>query len=191
MAGLGEIDLALNTALKAGAPGVILLHCTSGYPTPFSEADLATIPNLSETFGVPVGLSDHTDGVSSAIAATALGACLIEKHYTIRRSDGGPDAAFSLEPDELALLAKTCRNAFAAIGAVRHVRAASEERSAKVRRSLYVVEDIAAGAPLTAQNVRSIRPGLGLEPRFYDEVLGRKARQALKRGTPLNWTDIS
>jgi pseudaminic acid synthase len=191
MASLGEIDRALEAATRAGAPGVILLHCTSGYPTPFSEADLATIPNLMETFGVPVGLSDHTDGVSSSVAAIALGASLVEKHYTIRRADGGPDAAFSLEPDELRTLVTTCRNAHAAIGHVRHKRAASEERSAKVRRSLYVVADIAVGEALTPANVRSIRPGLGLEPRHWDDVIGRIARHPLKRGTPLAWTDIA
>jgi N-acetylneuraminate synthase len=190
MASLGEIDDAVNAALRKGANGVILLHCTSGYPTPFTDADLRTIPNLAQTFGVPVGLSDHTDGISSPIAAVALGASVVEKHFTHRRSEGGPDAAFSLEPAEFADMAKACRNAFAALGQVRHKRAASEEASAKVRRSLYAVADIAAGEILTSANVRSIRPGFGLPPKYLPEILGKRARFAISRGTPLGWPQI-
>lgn len=190
MATLGEIDEAVNAALKGGSGGLALLHCTSGYPTPFSEADLRTIPNLGETFGVPVGLSDHTDGVSSSIAAIALGASIIEKHFTYLRSEGGPDAAFSLEPEELAALTKNCRSAWEALGRVRHTRAASEAGYVSFRRSLYAVDDIPAGAPLTPQNVRSIRPGLGLPPKHLNEILGKKARTAIARGTPLAWSLI-
>lgn len=190
MASLGEIDDAVNAVMRKGSGGLILLHCTSGYPTPFADSDLRTIPNLSQTFGVPVGLSDHTDGISSPVAAIALGACVIEKHFTHARAEGGPDAAFSLEPAEFAQMAAACRNAYAALGRVRHTRAASEEGSAKVRRSLYAVADIAAGEPLTSRNVRSIRPGLGLPPKHLAEILGRPARETIKRGTPLAWRHV-
>lgn len=191
MATRAEIGEAVNAALKNGAAGLALLHCTSGYPTPFAEADLRTIPDLAREFGVPVGLSDHTDGVSSAIAAIALGGCIIEKHFTMLRSEGGPDAAFSLEPGELGELTKSCRNAWEALGGVRRERAASEAGFVKFRRSLYVVADIAEGEPLTKSNVRSIRPGLGLPPKHLKDVLGRRAKAAITRGTPLSWEHLA
>lgn len=187
MATRSEIDDAVNAALKRGRGGLALLHCTSGYPTPFAEADLRTIPDLSARYGVPVGLSDHTEGVSSAIAAIALGGSIIEKHFTHLRSEGGPDAAFSLEPQELAALCKSCRNAWDALGSVRQTRSASEAGYVKYRRSLYAVADIAQGEVLTAKNVRSIRPGLGLPPKHIFEILGKRARSAISRGTPLAW----
>ncbi len=137
--------------------------------------------------GVVVGLSDHTLTTATAVAAVALGAAIVEKHVTLRRADGGPDAAFSLEPDELARLVADCHTAFAALGRVTYERSSSERGSMVFRRSLYVVEDVAAGEAFTARNVRSIRPGYGLPPKHLPSVLGRKARTALKRGTPLAW----
>lgn len=187
MASRIEIGEAVNAAMRGGRGGLALLHCTSGYPTPFTDADLRTIPDLQRAFGVPVGLSDHTHGVSSPVAAIALGASIIEKHFTHSRSEGGPDSAFSLEPDELGELARVCRNAWEALGSVRTHRAESESEYAKYRRSLYVVADVAAGETLTGKNVRSIRPGLGLPPKHLPEILGRSARRAIARGTPLSW----
>ncbi len=191
MASRAEIDEALSAAHKHGSGGVVLLHCTSGYPTPFSESDLRTIPDLARTYNVPIGLSDHTNGIAAPVAAVALGAAVVEKHLTYRRSEGGPDAAFSLEPDEFAAMVLACRNAYEALGSVRQGRRASEEGSAKVRRSLYVVADIQAGEMFTLNNVRSIRPGLGLPPKHLREVLGRRARHAVKRGTPLSWDCVA
>jgi N-acetylneuraminate synthase len=191
MASRAEIGEAVNAASKCGNGGLALLHCTSGYPTPFSDADLRTIPDLAREFGVPVGLSDHTMGVSSPVAAIALGACIIEKHFTRLRSEGGPDAAFSLEPQELADLTRACRNAWDALGSVRSRVAASESEYVKYRRSLYVVTDVAAGEPFTSANVRSIRPGLGLPPKHLAEILGRRAARAVVRGTPLAWEHVA
>jgi N-acetylneuraminate synthase len=191
MATRAEIAEAVNAAMKKGKGGLALLHCTSGYPTPFAEADLRTIPDLAREFGVPVGLSDHTDGVSSAVAAIALGGSIIEKHFTLLRSDGGPDAAFSLEPAELAELTRTCRNAWDALGDVRLERAPSEAGYVKYRRSLYAVADIAEGEIFTCQNVRSIRPGLGLPPKHLKDVLGRQASSKIARGTPLTWKHLA
>jgi len=187
MATRTEIAEALETAQKYGDGGIVLLHCTSGYPTPFTEADLATIPDLNRTFGFPVGLSDHTLGLAASVAAVALGGTVIEKHVTMRRSDGGPDAEFSLEPDELKQLVEVCRNAWEAIGTVRTDRQSSEAGYVKYRRSLYAVADIAPGETLTAENVRSIRPGFGLAPKHLPTILGRCARVAIPRGTALDF----
>lgn len=188
MADLGEITDAVVAARDAGAGGIVLLHCTSGYPTPPGESNLATIPHLAAAFDVPAGLSDHTAGHAAAVAAVALGACMIEKHVTLRRSDGGPDAAFSLEPGELKALVDNVRLAWEAVGKVDYAVAPSERGNREFRRSLYVVEDIAAGASFTERNLRSIRPGYGLAPKHLPEVIGRKARSAIKRGTPLAWS---
>ncbi|QUS39103.1 pseudaminic acid synthase [Tardiphaga alba] len=190
MANLGEIEEAVNAAIRAGAAGVALLHCTSGYPTPFKDADLRTIPSLADAFGVPVGLSDHTDGLSSPVVAIALGASIIEKHITRLRSDGGPDAAFSLEPTEFTEMAKACNNAWSALGRVRYSRAISEDANAKIRRSLYVVADIKKGDRISNENVRSIRPGFGLPPKHLPTIIGKTVRHDLKRGTALAWSDI-
>jgi N-acetylneuraminate synthase len=151
---------------------------------------LRRIPQLAAEFGCPVGLSDHTLGIEVAIAAVALGACLIEKHFTLRRADGGPDAGFSLEPDELAALVQGARSAFAALGSGAPVRSEVEQGSMAFRRSIYVVRDIAAGEQLTARNIRIIRPGFGLPPRSMPELLGRRARRALSRGTALTWDAV-
>ena len=190
MATEDEVDEAVKAATDAGAGGVVLLRCNSGYPAPPSEMDLRTIPDMAERWAVPVGLSDHTLGSTAAITAVALGACVLEKHVTLARSDGGPDAAFSLEPDELADLVTAVRDAEAALGRVRYGPADREQASLAFRRSLFVVADIAEGEALTGENVRAIRPGDGLAPRHLDEVLGRRARTRIERGTPLAWDHL-
>jgi pseudaminic acid synthase len=190
MASLEEIADGFAAA-KSGCGGVVLLHCVSGYPTPASDANLATIGDMADRFGVPIGLSDHTLGTSVAVAAVAVGACVIEKHVTLSREDGGPDAAFSLEPDELARLCADCRSAWQALGRVNYDREASEKDIAALRRSLYVVADIAPGEMFTERNIRSIRPGYGLAPKHLQSILGRRAGRLLRCGTPLAWTDIA
>jgi pseudaminic acid synthase len=187
MASAEEIAAALDTAREHGSGEVALLHCVSAYPARFSDAKLATIPRLAADFGCVAGLSDHTPGTVAAVAAVALGAAVIEKHVTLARADGGPDAAFSLEPDELARLVADCRDAFDALGEAAYARGVEESANRTYRRSLYVVADTPAGAALTAANVRSIRPGHGLSPAHLAEVLGRRAVRDLKRGEPLAW----
>ena len=183
-----EIAEAIAAARAAGAREVALLHCVSSYPSRVEDSNLRTIPDMAQRFGVPVGLSDHTLGTTVAVAATVLGACVIEKHATLRRADGGPDAAFSLEPDELARLVEDAAAAFAALGAIHYAPEESELAMRALRRSLYVVADMAPGETFTQQNLRSIRPGHGLPPRHLPEVLGRRARGAIARGTPLSWS---
>ncbi len=190
MASLAEIEEAVQAARRAGAVGIALLHCVSGYPTPAEEANLRTIQDMALRFDVPIGLSDHTMGTAVAVAGVAVGAVMIEKHVTLARADGGPDSGFSLEPDEFAAMAAACRAAHAALGQVDYALAPSEASTVTVRRSLYVVADIAAGEVLTERNVRSVRPGFGLAPKHYRAILGRRAKRALSRGTPLAWTDI-
>ncbi len=185
MADLADISEAVAAYRAAGGKQLVLLHCVSGYPSPAEDINLRTLPHLGAAFQVPVGLSDHTLGVEVSVAAVALGACVIEKHVTLARADGGPDAAFSLEPDELAALVRGCRNAWAALGEVSYVRAPSEAGNVQFRRSLYVVEDIRQGEALTERNVRSIRPGYGLPPKHLAQMLGKRAKTDLARGTPL------
>ncbi len=187
MANRDEIEEAITAARAAGAREIALLHCTSGYPTPPEEANLATISDLATTFGVVIGLSDHTLGNAVSVAAVSLGASLVEKHLTLSRADGGPDAAFSLEPDEFKLLVDDCRTAWRARGNVNYQQTASEQGNVRFRRSLYVVADIGEGEPFTRENVRSIRPGYGLAPKHLDGVLDRRASRNLTRGTALNW----
>lgn len=171
---------------------LVLLHCVSGYPSAPEEARLGRMAELRARTGLAVGLSDHSLGTAVAVAATTLGAVMIEKHLTLKRADGGPDAAFSMEPDELAALCRDCRTAWsAACGPTATDRAKSEEASVLFRRSLFVVEDVAAGEPFTAANVRSIRPGAGLAPKHLPEIVGRRAARALARGTPLAWEMIA
>jgi pseudaminic acid synthase len=190
MASSEEIAESVETFRAAGGRELVLLHCVSGYPTPAEQSNLHRIPKLAAEFDCPVGLSDHTLGTEVAIAAVALGVCLIEKHFTLRRADGGPDAAFSLEPEELAALVRGARTAFAALGNGSPLRAEVEEGSKVFRRSLYVVEEIKAGEKLTARNIRIIRPGFGLAPKHLPEVIGRRAKRALPRGTALSWDAI-
>jgi pseudaminic acid synthase len=187
MANLGEIQEAVATA-RRNAPGdVALLHCTSAYPAPIADANVRTVPHLAQAFDVPAGLSDHTPGSAAAVASIALGGCIVEKHFTLSRADGGPDAAFSLEPREFARLVDDCKSAWAALGRVNYEPTASERGNLMFRRSLYVVEDISAGADFTKDNLRSIRPGFGLLPKYLPEILGKRATRALKRGEPLTW----
>ncbi len=190
MANLAEIGDAVDTALKHGAPGVVLLHCVSSYPAPMEEANVRTVPDLAARFGVISGLSDHTPGSAASVAAVALGACVIEKHFTLARSDGGPDAAFSLEPAEFTALTRDCKEAWRALGKVGYDLLGSEQANISFRRSLYVVADVAKGEVLTTAHVRSIRPGFGLAPRHLDEVLGKVAKRDLTRGEAFSWDMI-
>lgn len=185
MATAGEIATALETLRGAGAGGIALLHCVSAYPAAPEEMNLRTIPDLAQRFQVLSGLSDHTLGTSVAVASVALGACVIEKHFTLRRADGGPDASFSLEPAEFAELVKQVRQVSAALGQPSYEPGPNELKARAYRRSLFVVQDIQAGELLTARNVRAIRPGHGLEPALLPAVLGQRASVALTRGTPL------
>ncbi len=191
MATLAEIDEAVRAAREEGNDQIVLLHCTSGYPTPISESDIATLPHLAKTFGVPAGLSDHSEGATVPLVAVALGAVLIEKHFTLDRADGGVDAAFSLNKEELADLVRQCRLGFEALGQVNYESKPSEGAGRDFRRSLYVTADMAAGEAFTPANLRSIRPGGGLHPRFLPDVLGKTARRALAKGEPLGWDMIA
>jgi N-acetylneuraminate synthase len=191
MTSLEEIDEAVAAAQGAGDGGVALLHCVSAYPARYVDANLRAIPRLAADYDCVAGLSDHTPGTSTAVAAIALGACIIEKHFTLARADGGPDAAFSLEPAELRRLVDDCRNAWAALGDPSLTRVADEEANKQVRRSLYVVRDVRREAVLTAGDVRSIRPGFGLAPKHLPDVLGRPAARDLTRGEPLAWDMIA
>lgn len=184
---LAEIDEMVRTMRAAGGEKLALLKCTSAYPAPESEMNLRTIPHLSETFSLPVGLSDHSLGIAAAIAAVALGGCIVEKHFTLSRAAGGPDSAFSLEPAEFKAMVEGVRAAEKMIGRIDYGLGASERNSRVFRRSLFVVRNVKAGEAFTAENVRSIRPGHGLHPRHLDEILGRRASRDIARGTPLQW----
>lgn len=184
MGSLAEISEAVDVVRKAGVP-LTLLKCTSAYPSPPELMNLRTIPHMAEAFGVPVGLSDHTLGTAVPVAAVALGACVIEKHFTLSRELPGPDSSFSLEPNEFRAMVDAVRVAEKALGKVNYSLTEKEEASKCFRRSLFVVADIAAGQELTSENVRSIRPGYGLPPRELHRVLGRTAACDIARGTPL------
>lgn len=187
---LDEIDDAVSAAREAGCSAITLLLCTSSYPARPADAHLARMALLRERFGLPVGLSDHTVGTAVSVAATALGAVLIERHVTLRRADGGPDSAFSLEPEELTRLVEETRAAHEAVGDLEWPRIDAEGTSRDLKRSLYISGDAAAGDLLSPENIRSIRPAGGLPPKHYDEVLGRRLRTAAVRGTPLTWDMI-
>jgi len=191
MASLAEIEEAACTLYHAGTRQLALLKCTSAYPAPPAEMNLRTIPDLARRFGLPTGLSDHTLSPAVPVAAVALGACILEKHLTLARADGGPDTAFSLEPDELAALVRDVRTAEAALGEAAYGPTADEAFAARYRRSLFAVRDLQPGEALTPDNVRSIRPAGGLHPRHYEEVLGCLAAGAIARGTPLAWELIA
>lgn len=191
MASADEISEAVAAARGAGCRELILLHCVSGYPTPPEESNLRAISRLAAAFETVVGLSDHTLGTAVAVGAVALGAAVIEKHFTLRRADGGPDAEFSLEPEELARLVADCRTAWSALGIATPGRASSEQGNIAFRRSLYAVTNIAAGETFTAENVRSIRPGHGLPPKAIRQVLGSRAARTIARGTALDWSMIA
>lgn len=190
MGTLAEIDEAVRTirvAWCAEDHGLVLLHCVSAYPAPAEQCNLATIPHLAAAFGVAAGLSDHTLGTAVSVAAVALGACLIERHFTLRRADGGPDSAFSLEPDELRALVRDVRQAEEAVGAVRYGATEAEQGNLVFRRSIYLVKDVARGERFSTENVRVIRPGYGMAPALLDRVLGRRAARDCSFGTPLTW----
>lgn len=191
MATIGEIDDAVRAARGAGAAEVILLKCTSTYPAAPAESNLLTIPHLKEAFACPVGLSDHTLGIGVAVAAVALGAVIIEKHLTLDRDEGGIDGSFSLEPAEMRALVEEARRAYSALGSVSYGPTESEEGARTLRRSLYTVEDLRAGDRLSEVNVRAIRPGGGLSPKYLPAVLGRQVRQAVPKGTPVTWDLLS
>ncbi|HKF06093.1 MAG TPA: pseudaminic acid synthase [Candidatus Sulfotelmatobacter sp.] len=187
MATVEEIEEAVRTARGAGATQIALLKCTSAYPAPPEEMNLRTIPELSQRFGVPAGLSDHTLGTAVPVAAVALGACIIEKHLTLSRSDLGPDSAFSLEPEEFKATVDAIRIAESALGTVHFGFSAKEQNSRNFRRSLFVVADVKRGEVFTSENIRSIRPGHGLHTRYLLEILGKTAARDIERGTPLSW----
>lgn len=186
-----EIGEAVRTIRAAGGEQLVLLKCTSAYPAAPDEMHLRTIPELARAFEIPVGLSDHTLGVTVPVTAVALGACLIEKHLTISRGTPGPDSAFSLEPEEFKAMVKCVRTAEHSLGEVHYGVSDREAASRAFRRSLFVVEDMRAGDRFTSTNVRSIRPAGGLHTRHLDEVLGRHAACRVKRGTPLSWELVS
>jgi len=187
MATLGEIDAALNAARDGGCKEMVLLACTASYPALPEDARLQSIPTLQSAFNIPIGLSDHTKGIGVSVAAVALGAVAIEKHVTLKRADGGVDSDFSLEPDELAALVTETDAARLAVGPAKFGPTAAEQDTLKLRRSLYVVEDVRAGDPVTRENVRSIRPSGGLATDLIDTVLGRTFAGDVSRGTPLTW----
>jgi pseudaminic acid synthase len=187
MGTLDEIREAVETVRAAGNDRLVLLKCTSAYPAPAEDMNLRTIPDLAGTFGVPVGLSDHSTGPEVAVLATALGACVIEKHFCLSRDEGGPDSTFSMEPDDLRQLVAAVRTAESALGRVSYGATKPEKKNIVFRRSIFVVEDVAAGAVLDETNVRVIRPGYGLQPKHFEAILGRKAAGPIARGTPLSW----
>jgi N-acetylneuraminate synthase len=187
MARAAELDETVRACRAHGCRDLILLKCTSSYPASPENTNLRTIPHMRDLFDVQVGLSDHTVGFGVATAAVAFGATLIEKHVTLNRADGGPDAAFSAEPSELRMLVAEVRRAWQGLGRVHYGPTEGEKRSLQFRRSLYVVKDVAAGEMLSSENVRAIRPGSGLEPKYYDQVLGRRAAHDLAKGTALKW----
>lgn len=187
MANLSEIEAAVKTVRESGCDDLVLLHCVSAYPSQAKDANLATIPHLSQSFDVLTGLSDHTLGSAVATAAVALGAVFVEKHMTMDRAEGGPDAAFSMEPAEFADLVDNIRDGRAAVGHVNYGGTDIEEKMRPYRRSIYVVKDIEIGECFTEENIRIIRPGDGLQPSYYRKILGKKAARALKRGTPMRF----
>ena len=187
MARVEEIDEAVQAARVAGATQIALLKCTSAYPALPEDMNLRTIPEMMRRFDVPIGLSDHTMGIAAPVAAVALGACIIEKHLTLSRTDPGPDSAFSLEPEEFKKMVEAVHTAERALGTVSFGAAGKQGSSRALRRSLFVVEDVKQGTEFNATNIRSIRPGHGLHPRHLPEILGRRAARNIKKGTPLNW----
>jgi N-acetylneuraminate synthase len=185
---LNEIYESVQYLKENGAKDIIVLKCTSTYPASPENTNLNTIPVLQNIFqDCLIGLSDHTMGIGAAVAATALGARVIEKHFTLRRADGGVDSAFSLEPEELKMLVEESERAFLAMGEVQLNTQKSEEKSRQFKRSIYVAQDIQAGEKFNAHNLRVVRPGNGLEPKFYEQIIGTTAKQNLKKGTPLSW----
>jgi len=187
MASLAELDEAVRAARDAGCHDLVLLKCTSTYPATPEASNILTIPHMRALFGCEVGLSDHTMGVGVAVAAVAHGATIIEKHFTLSRSDGGVDSTFSLEPAELRSLVIESERAWQSMGQVRYGPTAAERKSLVYRRSIYVAEDIKTGGLLTSENLRCVRPGLGLPPKYYNMLLGHRVNQDVRKGTPMTW----
>jgi pseudaminic acid synthase len=187
MATLAEIDEAVTAAREAGCKEIALLKCTSAYPADPAEMNLRTIPHMAEAFGLPVGLSDHTLGIAVPVTAVALGACIVEKHFTLSRSIPGPDSAFSLEPQEFKQMVDAIRTAEKALGEVSYEVTEHEAASRVFRRSLFVVKDMKAGDVFTEENIRSIRPSHGLPPKYFEQLLGKAVNQDVKRGMVLRW----
>jgi len=187
MATLAEIDHAVRAAREAGCRDLILLKCTSTYPATPENSNVLTIPHLRDMFGCEVGLSDHTMGLGASVAAVAHGATVIEKHFTLSRADGGVDSSFSLEPDELRTLLVETERAWQSLGQVSYGPSEAEKKSLVFRRSIYVAENLKAGEMLTPENLRCVRPGMGLPPMYYDLLLGRRVNQDVKKGTPMAW----
>lgn len=187
MATLPEIGEAVEAARGAGCEDLVLLKCTSTYPASPENTHLRTITHMRELFGCEVGLSDHTMGIGASVAAVALGATVIEKHFTLSRAEGGVDAAFSLEPHELSALVTETERAWQALGEVRYGPTEAETKARLRRRSLYIAEDMKAGDVLTPKNLRRIRPGHGLAPKYYEQLLGKRVTKDVKAGTPMNW----
>lgn len=187
MASAAELDEAVSVARAEGNDQIILLKCTSTYPATPANSNLATIPHMRELFNVEMGLSDHTMGVGVSVAAVALGATVIEKHFTTSRAEGGVDAAFSMEPHELKMLVEETERAWQSVGKVTYGPTEAEKKSMNDRRSLYIGEDMKAGEVLTAKNLRNVRPGMGLPTKYYDLVLGKSIKVDAKKGTPLSW----
>lgn len=187
MATVADIDEAVRTARDGGCKNLILLKCTSTYPAAPSDTNLLTIPHMRALFECEVGLSDHTFGIGASVASVALGATVIEKHFTLARADGGVDSTFSMEPDEMAALVVETERAWMALGQVFYGLTEKEKKSLVFRRSVYVTEDLAAGDVLTESNLRIIRPGLGLAPKYFESLIGKRVGRAVHRGTPMSW----
>ncbi|MCM3654509.1 pseudaminic acid synthase [Metabacillus litoralis] len=190
MASIAEIDETIRTVRESGCKDIILLKCTSSYPASPENTNINTIPNMKDLYKCLVGLSDHTFGTGVAVASVALGATIIEKHFTLSRADGGVDSVFSMEPKEMESLVIETKRAWQSLGKVTYGPTANEKSSLKYRRSLYVVEDMKAGEVFTKENLRAIRPGYGLPPKYYDILLGKKVIKDIKRGTPVSWNLI-
>lgn len=187
MASIAELDETVRTAREAGCNDLILLKCTSSYPASPKDSNLLTIPHMRDLFNCQIGLSDHTSGTGVAVASVALGATFIEKHFTLSRAEGGVDAAFSMEPEEMKSLVVETKRAWEALGKIHYGPTKNEENSLKFRRSLYVAEDMKAGDIFTEKNLRVVRPGYGLAPRYYEVILGRKVNRDVEKGTAVSW----
>ena len=188
MASIAELDDTVKAAREGGCKDLVLLKCTSTYPATADNTNILTIPHMRELFGCEVGLSDHTMGLGVSVASVALGATVIEKHFTLNRADGGVDSTFSMEPSEMAQLVQETERAWQAMGQISYGATETEKKSLVFRRSLYIVKDLKTGDMLTAENVRAIRPGLGLATKYFDVVLGKPVNQDIKRGTALSWS---
>ncbi|NSL89783.1 pseudaminic acid synthase [Chitinophaga sp. Mgbs1] len=190
VATIADIQESLEVLRSNGATNIVLLKCTSTYPASPESTNILTIPHMRELYKCPIGLSDHTMGIGVSVASVALGACVIEKHFTLSRADGGVDSAFSLEPQELTALVTESERAFLSLGSVNYNLSEKEKKSLQFKRSLFFVKDLAEGETITTEHVRSIRPGIGLHTREFDSVIGKKAATNIKAGSPVSWTTL-